>query len=48
MPFPRDKTQNKSFASAALAVLRVIAGTQKDRHQHEYPMTGKPHGKTNQ
>src|SRR5271157_2056911 len=37
MPFPRDKTQNKSFASAALAVLRVIAGTQNDRHQHEIP-----------
>jgi PhnB protein len=36
MPFPRAKTHNKSFATAALAVLRVISA-QKDRYQHETP-----------
>jgi hypothetical protein len=48
MPFPRDKTQNKSFATAALAVLRVIPADKKTGINMKYPMTCKPHDKTNQ
>jgi hypothetical protein len=45
---PRDKTQNRSFATAALDVLRVIQAHQKTGINMKYPMTCKPHGKTNQ
>jgi len=48
MPFPRDRTQNKSFATAALAVLRVIPADKKTGINMKYPMICKPHGKRNQ
>jgi hypothetical protein len=48
MPFPRDKTRNKSFAAAALDVLRVIPAHKKTGINMKYPMNCKPRAKTNQ
>ena len=45
---PQSTTKLTIFATAALAALRVMPAHKKTGINMKYPMTFKPHGKTNQ